>query len=79
MTSISTTAAVVPTALAFGAGAETRAPMAQVVIGGVILSTLLTLFVVPVVYSLMSRFESKKHEAGLKQALQELGELGEEA
>jgi HAE1 family hydrophobic/amphiphilic exporter-1 len=75
MTSISTIAAAVPTALAFGAGSETRAPMAQVVIGGVLLSTLLTLFVVPCVYSLMSRFESKRHDEGLKQALSELGEL----
>jgi hypothetical protein len=51
--------------------------MAQVVIGGVILSTFLTLFVVPVVYSLMSRFESRKHTEGLKKALEELGELKE--
>ncbi len=77
MTSISTTAAVVPTAFALGAGAETRAPMAQVVIGGVILSTVLTLFVVPAVYSLLSRFESKRHDEGLKKALVELGELKE--
>jgi HAE1 family hydrophobic/amphiphilic exporter-1 len=77
MTSVSTIAAAVPTALALGAGAETRAPMAQVVIGGVVLSTFLTLFVVPCVYSLMSRFESQKHNEGLKKALVELGELKE--
>jgi len=78
MTSISTIAAVVPTAFSAGAGSETRAPMAQVVIGGVLLSTLLTLFVVPCAYSLLSRFESHKHDADLKEALQELGELPEE-
>jgi len=74
MTSIATISAAIPTALATGAGAETRAPMAQVVIGGVILSTLLTLFVVPAAYSLLSRLESHKHDRDLKEALEELGE-----
>lgn len=72
MTSVSTASAAIPTALAFGAGSETRAPMAQVVIGGVILSTLLTLFVVPAAYSLLSRFESHKHDRELKEAEKEL-------
>lgn len=75
MTSLSTMAAAIPTALATGAGAETRAPMAQVVIGGVLLSTLLTLFVVPTAYSLLARLESHRHDKDLKEALQELGEL----
>ena len=38
-------------------GAELRAPMAIAVIGGVLVSTLLTLFVVPCVYELLARFE----------------------
>jgi hydrophobic/amphiphilic exporter-1 (mainly G- bacteria), HAE1 family len=54
---IMTTAAMifgmVPLALAIGEGAEQRAPMAHAVIGGLITSTLLTLFVVPVVYTLL--------------------------
>jgi HAE1 family hydrophobic/amphiphilic exporter-1 len=54
---IMTTAAMVfgmvPLALAIGEGAEQRAPMARAVIGGLITSTLLTLFVVPVVYTLL--------------------------
>jgi len=74
MTSVATIAAVVPTALALGAGAEARAPMAQVVIGGVMLSTLLTLLVVPAAYSLLSRLESHKHEADAKEALREIKE-----
>ncbi|MBI3252686.1 MAG: efflux RND transporter permease subunit [Candidatus Omnitrophica bacterium] len=57
MTSISTIAAAVPPALAIGPGAETRIPMAVAVIGGVLLSTILTLFVVPCAYSLLARFE----------------------
>ncbi len=60
MTSIATIAAAIPAALALGAGAETRVPMGVVVIGGVLISTLLTLFVVPCAYSLMARLEKKK-------------------
>jgi len=60
---IMTTAAMVfgmlPTALKIGEGAETRAPMAIAVIGGLITSTLLTLVVVPVVYSLIDDLENK--------------------
>jgi HAE1 family hydrophobic/amphiphilic exporter-1 len=57
-----TTAAMVfgmlPVALALGEGGETRAPMAVAVIGGLITSTMLTLVVVPVVYSIADRFTS---------------------
>ncbi|OGQ05504.1 MAG: acriflavin resistance protein [Deltaproteobacteria bacterium RIFCSPLOWO2_12_FULL_44_12] len=59
MTSIATIAAAVPAALALGPGSETRIPMAVAVIGGVFLSTLLTLFVVPCAYSLLARWEKK--------------------
>jgi len=61
MTSISTIAAAVPPALAIGPGAETRIPMAIAVIGGVTLSTLLTLFVVPCAYSLFAKIERKQY------------------
>jgi HAE1 family hydrophobic/amphiphilic exporter-1 len=44
---------MVPVALAISEGGEMRAPMAVAVIGGLITSTLLTLVVVPVVYSLL--------------------------
>ncbi|MBI4432270.1 MAG: efflux RND transporter permease subunit [Candidatus Omnitrophica bacterium] len=57
MTSIATITAAMPPALALGPGAETRIPMAISVIGGVLLSTVLTLFVVPCAYSVFSRFE----------------------
>ncbi len=75
MTSVSTIAAAVPPALALGPGAESRIPMAMVVIGGVTVSTFLTLFVVPCVYSLLSRFESTAHKDDLHEALVELGEI----
>src|SRR5208282_1713918 len=45
MTSVATVAGAIPEALNFGPGAETRIPMAISLIGGVTLSTLLTLFV----------------------------------
>jgi HAE1 family hydrophobic/amphiphilic exporter-1 len=54
---IMTTSAMIfgmlPLAFALGEGAEQRAPMARAVIGGLITSTLLTLFVVPVVYTML--------------------------
>ena len=62
MTSISTIAAAVPPALAIGPGAETRIPMAVAVIGGLTLSTILTLFVVPCAYSLFSKIERKTYQ-----------------
>ena len=61
MTSFATIAAALPLALALGPGAELRAPMAIAVIGGVLVSTFLTLFVVPCVYELLARFE---HDRG---------------
>jgi len=47
---------MLPLALAIGEGAEERAPMARAVIGGLITSTLLTLLVVPVMYTLLDDF-----------------------
>lgn len=75
MTSVSTIAGAVPAALSLGAGSETVRPMAVVVIGGIIASTLLTLFVVPAAYSLLARLQSHRHDKDLKEALVELGEL----
>jgi multidrug efflux pump subunit AcrB len=55
MTSLATIAAAVPTALGLGAGAETRQPMAIAVLGGIIISTLMSLIVVPAFYVLAER------------------------
>ena len=55
MTSIATITAAIPAAVALGPGAEVRQAMAVAIIGGVFVSTLLTLFVVPCVYSVLSR------------------------
>ena len=60
MTTFAMIFGMVPVALALGEGAEFRAPMGQAVIGGLITSTLLTLFIVPVVYSILDDLGSNK-------------------
>jgi multidrug efflux pump len=54
MTAISTIAGTIPIAIGFGAGAESRRPMGIAVVGGMVTSTVLTLIVVPMVYTLFS-------------------------
>ncbi len=58
MTSLACIAGAVPLAIGAGAGAETRAPLARSIIGGMFLSTLVTLIIVPIYYSLFDRFGS---------------------
>jgi HAE1 family hydrophobic/amphiphilic exporter-1 len=53
MTTFAMIFGMLPLALALGSGAEIRAPMARAVIGGLVTSTVLTLLVVPVVYTLL--------------------------
>jgi HAE1 family hydrophobic/amphiphilic exporter-1 len=53
MTSLATIAGALPAALALGPGAETQRPMALALAGGMFVSTLLTLFVVPAAYSVL--------------------------
>jgi HAE1 family hydrophobic/amphiphilic exporter-1 len=55
MTSLTTALGLLPMAVGFGEGSEVRAPMAITVIGGLLVSTFLTLVVIPVVYSLLDR------------------------
>ncbi len=55
MTSATTVFGLLPMAIGLGEGAELRTPMALTVIGGMVTSTLLTLLVVPAVYSLLDR------------------------
>jgi HAE1 family hydrophobic/amphiphilic exporter-1 len=56
MTSLATVAAALPLAFGYGPGAETRAPLARSIIGGIVLSTLVTLVIVPIFYVLFDRF-----------------------
>ena len=59
MTTLAMIFGMIPTAIATGTGTEMRAPMAQSIIGGLISSTILTLFVVPIVYSILDDLKNK--------------------
>ena len=73
MTAVSMIFGVLPVALAFGEGGEARAPMAVATIGGMITSTMLTLYLVPVIYALMDRLASaiRGHENRPRQVIVE--------
>jgi hydrophobe/amphiphile efflux-1 (HAE1) family protein len=60
MTTIATIAGLAPMALGIGEGSETNLPLARAVIGGLTVSTFLTLFLIPALYTLLDRFS--KHE-----------------
>jgi multidrug efflux pump len=59
MTSVSTVMGAVPVALGLGAGSSSRRPLGYSIVGGVLLSTLLTLFLVPVVYVLFDSLRQR--------------------
>jgi HAE1 family hydrophobic/amphiphilic exporter-1 len=63
MTSLTLILALLPAAIGLGAGAETNAPLAIAVIGGMITSTLLTLVVVPAAYSLLENWRDRRRAA----------------
>ncbi|MGP9832139.1 efflux RND transporter permease subunit [Marinobacter sp. NSM] len=56
MTTISTVFGAVPLVIATGAGAESRAAIGMVILGGLVFATTLTLFIIPVLYNLLARF-----------------------
>ena len=62
MTSLATALGALPIAMALGAGAKSRMGMGIVVIGGLLFSLMLTLFVIPAIYSYLSKEKKKKHE-----------------
>jgi hydrophobic/amphiphilic exporter-1 (mainly G- bacteria), HAE1 family len=66
MTSAAMAIGMVPTAVGRGQGFEFRAPMAVAVIGGVLTSTLLTLFVVPLVFAVVEKLTPKRFRIGAK-------------
>ena len=59
MTTLATMMAAVPAALSLGAGSETRAPMSVAVLGGLSLSTVLSLLVVPAFYVVADRMKTR--------------------
>ena len=65
ITALTTIFGMLPMALSTSQGAEMRAPMAIAVVGGLIATTLLTLFVIPIIYSLFDRVSFKEKKAGV--------------
>jgi multidrug efflux pump len=68
MTAFSTIAGILPIAIGFGAGAESRRPMGVAVVGGMLTSTFLTLIIIPVVYTLFSDFAGLFKRKGVEPA-----------
>lgn len=62
MTSLATVLGAMPIALAIGAGAKSRMSMGIVVVGGVLFSLILTLYVIPAMYSYLARKKTAAHE-----------------
>ena len=67
MTSIATILGVVPIALALGAASTSRIPMGVAIIGGLSFSLILTLYVIPAIYTFFNRQKVVKHEEQLEE------------
>jgi multidrug efflux pump subunit AcrB len=60
MTTIATVLGLIPMALGIGEGSETNLPLARAVIGGLMVSTFFTLFLVPALYTVLDRFAKRR-------------------
>lgn len=71
MTTLTTVLALIPTALGVGEGAELQAPLARSVIGGLLFSTVVTLFLIPTLYVSVEEFRKRRRAArfGLRPAM----------
>ncbi len=73
MTSLATVVGLMPMALGLGTGSETNAPLARAVVGGLTVSTILTLFLVPTVYAMLEeRFPRRADQLGEERVQSEL-------
>ena len=68
-TAITDAAGFLPMAISTGVGAEVQRPLATVIIGGVLTSTLLTLFVLPLVLDVSSRWRNRHEDSVERKAL----------
>jgi multidrug efflux pump len=66
MTTISTVFGAIPLVLATGAGAESRASIGIVILGGLLFVTTLTLFIIPVLYNLLARFAKSSNAVAVE-------------
>ena len=72
MTTLTTVLGLLPMAIGFGEGSELRTPLAVVVSTGLVVATLLTLIVIPVIYAIVpSRVSTRQEEEDLEIALEE--------
>jgi multidrug efflux pump len=76
MTTISTIFGAVPLVIATGAGAESRAAIGMVILGGLIFATTLTLFIIPVLYNLLARFAKSSNAVEKELERQASGNVG---
>jgi multidrug efflux pump len=76
MTTISTIFGAVPLVIATGAGAESRAAIGVVILGGLIFATTLTLFIIPVLYNLLAPFAKSSNAVEKELERQAAGQAG---
>jgi len=62
MTALAMVLGMIPMALGTGAGGEQNAPLGRAVMGGLIVATVVTLFIVPVIYSIFRKSEPQRHK-----------------
>jgi CzcA family heavy metal efflux pump len=74
MTSLATVFGLLPMAIGWGTGGETNAPLARSVVGGLSVSTLLTLFLVPTMYMIVEQWNPRKFETEEQQPAAPLGQ-----
>ncbi len=74
MTTSTTVLGLVPLAIGLGEGSEMQTPMARVVVGGLVTSTLITLFLVPVVYTTLAEWQARRAERRAQAALRQTPE-----
>ncbi|MCX5861426.1 MAG: efflux RND transporter permease subunit, partial [Deltaproteobacteria bacterium] len=66
MTTIAAIAGMVPIAVGFGSGGESRQPLGLAVVGGLMLSQVVTLYLTPVVYSYLGGIQQRLNNRGAK-------------
>src|SRR5881296_2086699 len=70
MTSVATIMGAIPVMIGLGAGSTSRRPLGYAIVGGIFFSTVLTLFVVPVAYTLLDRLRARAPRAVRRGAAQ---------